>query len=75
VLEFNEFIWNVSIVSNFQALMAIVLSQFLLLILDGISELCEAEGHVMIWWVQSHVEAGMEAAATRRGIVSCCPGE
>ncbi len=55
--------------------MAIVLSQFLLLILDGISELCEAEGHVMIWWVQSHVEAGMEAAATRRGIVSCCPGE
>ncbi len=46
--------------------MAIVLSQFLSLILDGISELCEAEGHVMTWWEQSHVEAEMEPAATHR---------
>jgi len=46
VLKFNEFLWNVSIVSNFKAMMAFVLSTFLSLILGDISELCEAEGNV-----------------------------
>ena len=66
MLKFNEFLWNVSIVSNFKAMMAFVLSTFLSLILGDISELCEAEGNVKTWWEQPHVEPGIEAAATHR---------
>lgn len=66
MLWINEFLLNVSKVSNFQALMAIVLSTLLLLIVNGISELCEAEGNVKAWWEQPHVEPEIEAAATHR---------